>query len=149
VAGARRPLQAGGLRSKTSSSQAAPAAPAVAGGGSATTGGSSTSSGGGSSSSSSKSGVWPSGDHNYHPGCPLCVEEQQQRQQALGPQPLPAANPPTSSRKSNIYTAWPVPYDDAFMWRRLLWQLLGELSPEAQAFYAVYLAMCPHATDPQ
>ncbi|KAF6256665.1 hypothetical protein COO60DRAFT_1640546 [Scenedesmus sp. NREL 46B-D3] len=33
-----------------------------------------------------------------------------------------------------------VPYSDPFMWRRLLWQLLGKLSPEAQAFYAQRLA---------
>jgi anti-sigma factor RsiW len=34
------------------------------------------------------------------------------------------------------------------MWRRLLWQLLGKLSPEAQAFYAQYTAACPHCPDP-
>jgi hypothetical protein len=34
------------------------------------------------------------------------------------------------------------------MWRLLLWQLLGKLSPEAQAFYAQYTAACPHCPDP-
>jgi hypothetical protein len=33
------------------------------------------------------------------------------------------------------------------MWRRLLWQLLGKLSPAGQAFYATYLAFCPHCSD--
>jgi hypothetical protein len=52
-----------------------------------------------------------------------------------------------SSSSSGPYTGWAVPYDDPFLWRRLMWQLLGKLSPEAQAFYSTYLAMCPHATD--
>jgi hypothetical protein len=35
------------------------------------------------------------------------------------------------------------------MWRRLLWQLLGKLSPQAQAFYAQHLAVCRHCPDEQ
>jgi len=49
----------------------------------------------------------------------------------------------------NLYSSWPVAYDDPFLWRRLMWKLLGKLSPHAQAFYAQYLALCPHCNDPE
>eukprot|EP00775_Hariotina_reticulata_P007199 gene7199-7413_t len=42
-----------------------------------------------------------------------------------------------------------VSWTDPFMWRRLLWQLLGKLNPAAQGFYATYLGMCPHVLEPR
>lgn len=54
----------------------------------------------------------------------------------------------TSSSDSNgSNSPWPVACDDPFLWRRLLWKLLGKLSPEAQAFYATHADMCPHHED--
>jgi hypothetical protein len=85
-----------------------------------------TAAGSSSSSSGSSNGEWVSGACDYHPYCNVCREEQQQQQQ----QGCEA-----------------VPYSDSFMWRRLLWQLLGKLSPESQAFYAQYTAACPHCPD--
>jgi hypothetical protein len=97
-----------------------------------------------SSSSSSSSGEWPDGAHNYHPYCRVCQQEltkqrQQQQQHTQTSSSSSAAGGCTD----------PVHYADPFMWRRLLWQLLGKLSPEAQAFYAQHLAACPHCPDEQ
>eukprot|EP00775_Hariotina_reticulata_P007198 gene7198-7412_t len=39
-----------------------------------------------------------------------------------------------------------VSWTDPFMWRRLLWQLLGKLNPAAQGFYATRLMACPHCS---
>jgi hypothetical protein len=33
---------------------------------------------------------------------------------------------------------------DPFMWRRLMWGLLGKLKPTAQDWYVQYYSMCPH-----
>jgi hypothetical protein len=152
--GATGMLKHSKLHSDNSSSLAAAAAAAG-------TGGKSQLSERGSRSSSS-SGVWPPGDHDSHAQCPLCKQEQQQQQRhpkrQVGASPMSigssggssgggSSSSGSSSSRSGPYTGWTVPYDDPFMWRRLMWQLLGKLSPEAQAFYSTYLAMCPHATD--
>ena len=88
---------------------------------------------------SSNCRVWVNGGHDHHPECSICQEELQQQQSASQP-----ASSGSSSRASSPYGSWPVAYDDPFLWRRLMWRLLGKLSPEAQAFYAQYLGMCPH-----
>jgi hypothetical protein len=88
------------------------------------------------SSSSSESSIWKNGDHDYHPYCSVCAQEQWLQQRRRGC---------SSSSSSSSDPA--VHYIDPFMWRRLLWQLLGKLSPEAQAFYAQHLAVCPHCPD--
>jgi hypothetical protein len=82
---------------------------------------------------SSSAELWPNGLHDSNPQCPLCQTELKQQQRPAGD---------SSSSSSSIES---VPYDDLFLWRRLLWRLLGKLSPEAQAFYAHYLNMCPHS----
>lgn len=87
-------------------------------------------------SGSSSTELWPNGLHDSNHQCPLCQEElkQQQQHRAGG-----------SSSSSGSSTGL-VPYDDPFLWRRRLWRLLGKLSrPEAQAFHAHYLNMCPHS----
>ncbi|WIA40226.1 hypothetical protein OEZ86_013609 [Tetradesmus obliquus] len=74
---------------------------------------------------------WRSGEYDYNASCPLCQQDQQQQQQQQQQQKGSEA----------------VPHTDPFMWRRLLWLLLGKLSPASQAFYAQYLAVCPHCPD--
>ncbi len=110
-----------------------------------------------SNGSSSNPGMWPSGGYNCHPECPLCRQEQQQQDtkphdgaystssSSGGDSGSSGSN--SGSDGSSPYTAWAVGYDDPFLWRRLMWQLLGKLNPQAQAFYATYLAICPHCTD--
>lgn len=85
---------------------------------------------------------WSEGPCDYNPNCPVCIQELQHQQQQQG-QTCPKH--PNSSK--GPYSSWPVPYDDPFIWRRLIWRLLGKVSPGAQAFYAQYLNMCPHCCD--
>jgi hypothetical protein len=111
-------------------------------------------------SSSSSEVRWPAGDHDHNPQCPLCQQELQQ--QLLQEQEHQEQQPPQNSAgrgggggssgsggssSASAHTCWPVAYDDPFLWRRLMWGLLGKLSAEAQAFYANTLGMCPHACD--
>ncbi|WIA40229.1 hypothetical protein OEZ86_013611 [Tetradesmus obliquus] len=76
---------------------------------------------------------WPNGGYDFHVSCPLCQQEQQQEQQQQEEQQQSEA----------------VPHTDPFLWRRLLWLLLGKLSPASQAFYTQYAAACPHCPDPE
>lgn len=93
-----------------------------------------------SRSSSQGAAHWPSnGPCDWHPDCRLCREEQQKGQR----QP----DSSTSSSSSSQGLCFPVPYDDPFLMRRLLWRLLGKLSPEAQAYLAKHARMCPHCDD--
>jgi hypothetical protein len=86
------------------------------------------------SSSSQGAAQWPSnGPCDWHPDCRLCREEQQKAQ----------CQPDSSSSSRGM--RYPVPYDDPFLLRRLLWRLLGKLSPEAQSF--LHARMCPHCDD--
>jgi hypothetical protein len=103
---------------------------------------------------SSGNDEWKSGGYDFCASCPLCQQEQEQQtqQQSIDEHaseglangcsqgPCPAAGEVGDFSD-------PVPYSDPFMWRRLLWQLLGKLSPEAQAFHAQYSAACPHCPD--
>ncbi|KAF6256668.1 hypothetical protein COO60DRAFT_88069 [Scenedesmus sp. NREL 46B-D3] len=108
-----------------------------------------------SNGSSSSSEEWHHGGYDFCSSCPLCRQEQQakareqqqqqqQQQSSTGDVSCSPSTPlaPSSSQHEAV------PYSDPFMWRRLLWQLLGKLSPEAQAFYAQYTAACPHCPDP-
>ena len=168
VLGATGMLKHSKLHSDNSSNSTAASAASAGGTGSK------SQTGGRGSKGSNSAGMWPPGDHDSHPQCPLCKKEQQQQQQR-DPMRQVGASSATKSRStssgnsggggsssgsrdghgggggssssSGPYTGWAVPYDDPFLWRRLMWQLLGKLSPEAQAFYSTYLAMCPHATD--
>jgi hypothetical protein len=121
---------------KLSSNAPAAAAPGEAG----TQENSCSSANGNSSSSSGVDCGWSSGEWDRFPQCPLCQAELQQQQQQQHAQT-------SSSSSSSAASSDPVPYTDPFMWRRLLWQLLGKLSPEAQAFYAQHLAVCPHCSE--
>jgi hypothetical protein len=107
---------------------------------------------------------WRDGSYDFNTGCPICQQEQQQKNAEVGMRSAKGglANGAAASKSSSSHVngcgsvssdaacsvadlASPaVPYSDPFMWRRLLWQLLGKLSPESQAFYAQYLAVCPH-----
>jgi len=109
-------------------------------------------------SSSDVSTVWLSGQHDHNPLCPLCRKEQQQQHQCASTTVSSSAKDNTAFSSTTSSTSsssppspclWPVAYDDPFLWRRLLWRLLGKLSPEAQAFYATHLAMCPHCCSNQ
>jgi hypothetical protein len=86
-------------------------------------------------SDSSSAELWPNGLHDCNPQCPLCQTELEQQQQQH----------PAGGSSSSSSSSVSVPYDDPFLWRRLLWRLLGKVSPEAQAFHAHYLNMCPHS----
>jgi hypothetical protein len=97
---------------------------------------SSSSNGYSGGSTSSVECSWSNAEWDRFPQCPLCQQEQEQQQHGHA----------SSSSSSGGYSE-PVHYSDPFMWRRLLWQLLGKLSPQAQAFYAQHLAMCPHCPD--
>ncbi|WIA19934.1 hypothetical protein OEZ85_005822 [Tetradesmus obliquus] len=78
---------------------------------------------------------WPNGGYDFHVSCPLCQQEQQQEQQ--------------QQQQEEQQQSEAVPHTDPFLWRRLLWLLLGKLSPASQAFYAQYAAACPHCPDPE
>jgi hypothetical protein len=108
----------------------------------ATAGTQDTSSSRNGNSVSFSSGVecsWSNAEWDRFPQCPLCQQEHKQQQHGQASS--------SSSSSSGGSSELPVPYSDPFMWRRLLWQLLGKLSPQAQAFYAQHLAVCPHCPD--
>jgi hypothetical protein len=90
---------------------------------------------------SSSSSEWPSGGHDFHPWCSVCRQEHMQQCRSSRSSRGVNGLQPVEQQQHGCGT---VPYTDPFMWRRLLWQLLGKLSPESQAFYAQYLAVCPH-----
>lgn len=50
----------------------------------------------------------------------------------------------SSSHPQSHYGDWAVETDCPFMWRRLVWQLLGRLKPYSQQFYRYKAHMCPH-----
>jgi hypothetical protein len=109
---------------------------AAAAGGGAASPGSGIHNSSSSSSSSGEEHAWKAGCYDFHAKCPLCqdeVKQQQQRQQQ-------------QQQHSSSSCSEAVPHTNLFMWRRLLWQLLGKLSPESQAFYAQYLVVCPHCS---
>ena len=102
---------------------------------------------------------WLPGPCDWHPDCSLCRQEQQQQQQQQHANTGAASRGVGSSiddsrrsvgdcsNASNPYTSWAVPYDDPYMFRRLLWRLLGKLSPAAQTLYSQHAGMCPHCAD--
>jgi hypothetical protein len=84
---------------------------------------------------------WQPGPCDCHPQCKICQQEQQERSAG---QPGAGVTSSSSSGGSGVFTCFPVQYDDPFLYRRLLWQLLGKLSPEAQAFMSKQAQGCPH-----
>jgi hypothetical protein len=131
----RRKLAIDGARGRKPAPTSAPAASEKAG-----------------NSSSGSSDEWKHGAYDVCASCPLCQleQEQQMQQQAMNKQPGNnlgngcGRGPGSAAGGAGGGSSDAVPYSDPFMWRRLLWQLLGKLNPESQAFYAQYLAMCPH-----
>jgi hypothetical protein len=100
-----------------------------------------------SSSSQQVADSQSAGSSSAASGCPLCAQEQQAAAAAgdtssatasTAEPPIAACYIPGSSQQ-----AW----RDSFMWRRLMWGLLGKLKPTAQAWYVQYYGMCPHCAD--
>eukprot|EP00775_Hariotina_reticulata_P005261 gene5261-5496_t len=104
--------------------------------------------------------------------CELCQQEREKGASSSTPSPSPSAAPagadsPTGGDQDNAqhgkpqqqqqqqqqqgphqgsrvpYSSWPVDWQDHYLFRRLLWQLLGRIKPTAQAWFAE-LGICPH-----
>jgi hypothetical protein len=73
------------------------------------------------------------------PPCQLCKS-----QAAAGGAGGAAGEHRQSSSSSSGYSGFPVPWSDAFMMRRLLWDLLGRIKPTAQKWFKTHARMCPH-----
>lgn len=87
---------------------------------------------------------WQPGPCDRHPQCSSCQQEQQERSAAEPSAAGSRSSNSGSSVSSSLFTCFPVQYDDPFLYRRLLWQLLGKVSPEAQAFLSKQANGCPH-----
>jgi hypothetical protein len=86
-------------------------------------------------------------------GCPLCAQEQQAQAAAAASAGGDSSSSATAIPSEAPAAACYIPgspqqaWRDPFMWRRLLWGLLGRLKPTAQAWYVQHYAMCPHCAD--
>ncbi|WIA21453.1 hypothetical protein OEZ85_000661 [Tetradesmus obliquus] len=87
----------------------------------------------GSSSSSSSDGAAVD-DASFRAGCKLCQLEKQQQQQQHA-----------SAGSSSSTAEQPGDAADPFMWRRLLWRLVGRIKPTARRLFAAEKGMCPHS----
>jgi hypothetical protein len=79
-------------------------------------------------------------------GCPLC-EQEPQEQLATTDAAAAAADSPAAAAAASAACKPLGGCRDPFMWRRLVWQLLGRLMPTAQAWYMQHYGMCPHCPD--
>jgi hypothetical protein len=84
-------------------------------------------------------------------GCPWCTSEEQEqaewehRQQQQQQQPGQQGARPVDS----VFADPPVDHTSPFLWRRLLWGLLGRVAPRARAVLEDQAGMCPHSSDKQ
>lgn len=119
-------------------------------------GGSGSSTGSTDGSNGSSNERWVSGACDWHFECNLCNQEQSSSSKGKPGSSNGSGNADSSSKShtsssggdgGSPFLSFPVPYDDPFLYRRLLWRLLGKLSPEAQALLAKHAHICPHHTD--
>ncbi|KAF6253356.1 hypothetical protein COO60DRAFT_427608 [Scenedesmus sp. NREL 46B-D3] len=90
-------------------------------------------------SSSGGSAKDAAGDGRFCASCKLCRAELQLQQQQQH------ASAGRSSSSSSSCAPSPVSTDDPFMWRRLIWGLMGRVKPAARRLYAAEKGMCPHS----
>jgi hypothetical protein len=100
--------------------------------------GSSSTSGSGGSSSGTVAET--DADGSFCGSCKLCQEELQQQQQQQQQRA-------SAKRSSSSAGAQPLDTADPFMWRRLMWGLLGRIKPSARKLYAAEKHMCPHTSN--
>jgi hypothetical protein len=101
------------------------------------------------SGSSSSSGVGTqggdaAGDGCFCATCKLCQAELRRQQERQEQQ-----QESDYSSSSSGSSAAPVDPADPFMWRRMLWGLLGSIKPSARRLWAAEKGMCPHADNKQ
>jgi hypothetical protein len=104
------------------------------------------------SSSTQQTADSAAADSSAFGGCPLCAQEQQAPAAAAAAGDTSTA---TASTTEPPLAACYIPnspqhaWKDPFMWRRLVWGLLGRQKPTARDWYVQYYGMCPHTDDHQ